>query len=132
MLNDRLLQNLVLAGMLLLAPLLHAGPLPDFEASYELKRGKLRIGTSSIALSTTADGRYLYESHSTPSRLVSWFLKDRLHETSRGTLNAAGVRPDEYHYQRRADKNIVILVKNLDGLNEQETAGESVNEPQSE
>ena len=39
---------------------------------------------------------------------------------------------DEYHYQRRADKNIVILVKNLDGLNEQETAGESVNEPQSE
>ena len=100
MLNDRLLQNLVLAGMLLLAPLLHAGPLPDFEASYELKRGKLRIGTSSIALSTTADGRYLYESHSTPSRLVSWFLKDRLHETSRGTLNAAGVRPDEYHYQR--------------------------------
>jgi hypothetical protein len=100
MLNDRLLQNLVLAGMLLLAPLLHAGPLPDFEASYELKRGKLRIGTSSIALSTTAEGRYLYESRSTPTRLVSWFLKDRLHETSRGTLNAAGVRPDEYHYQR--------------------------------
>jgi sigma-B regulation protein RsbU (phosphoserine phosphatase) len=27
---------------------------------------------------------------------------------------------DEYHYQRRADKNIVILVKNLDGLNRED------------
>lgn len=100
MLSSRRMQTLMLAGMLLLIPLLHAAPLPDFTASYELKRGSLRIGTSSIALSTAADGRYLYESRSTPNRLVSWFLKDRLHETSRGTLTTAGVRPDEYHYRR--------------------------------
>jgi len=100
MLNVPRIRTLMLAGMLLLAPLLHAAPLPDFNASYELKRGSLRIGTSTIALSTDTAGRYLYESHSTPSRLVSWFLKDRLHETSRGTLNASEVRPDEYHYRR--------------------------------
>ena len=100
MLNDRILRYLVLTGMLLLAPLLHAAPLPDFEASYELTRGSLRIGTLSTSLSTDARGRYRYESRSTPTRLVAWFLKDRLQETSRGTLNADGVRPDEYHYQR--------------------------------
>jgi len=94
------MQTLMLAGMLLLAPLLQAAPLPDFTASYELRRGSLRIGTSTIALSTDAAGRYLYESRSTPSRLVSWFLKDRLHETSRGRLSSTGVRPDEYHYRR--------------------------------
>lgn len=100
MLSKRIVQTLLLTGTLLLAPLLYAAPLPDFEASYALMRGNLRIGTSTIALSTTADGRYLYESRSTPTRLVAWFLKDHLHETSRGTLNATAVRPDEYHYQR--------------------------------
>jgi len=100
MLNDRILQTLVLAGTLLLAPLLHAAPLPDFEASYELSRGSLRIGTSTVTLSSDADGGYLYESRSIPTRLVAWFLKDQLHETSRGTLSATVVRPDEYHYQR--------------------------------
>lgn len=100
MLNGRILQHLVLAGTLLLAPLLHAASLPDFEAVYIVKRGGLRIGTTSIALTTASDNRYLYETRSTPTRLVSWFLTERLHETSRGTLNAAGVRPDEYRYQR--------------------------------
>lgn len=100
MLNGRILQHLVLAGTLLLAPLLHAASLPDFEAIYKVKRGGLRIGTTSIALTTASDNRYLYETRSTPTRLVSWFLAERLHETSRGTLNAAGVRPDEYRYQR--------------------------------
>jgi len=100
MLNKYILKNLVLAGTLLLAPLLHAAPLPDFEASYELKRGSLRIGTSSIALSTDDRDNYRYESRSTPTRLVAWFLKERLHETSNGSLNTTSVRPDKYHYQR--------------------------------
>lgn len=101
MLNNHLVHYLLLAGTLVLAPLLHAAPLPDFEAGYELKRGSLRIGSSSIALTTDADGRYTYESSSTPTALVAWFLKDRLHETSRGSLSASGVvQPDEYHYQR--------------------------------
>jgi len=94
-----------LPGFLLLtaafaATALQAATLPDFEASYILKRGNLRIGTTTIALQTAADGTYLYESHSWPSRWVSWLLKDQLHESSRGSMTPAGVRPDKYHYLR--------------------------------
>ena len=78
----------------------YAAPLPDFSASYELRFGSLRIGTSEISLENDADGSYRYESRSTPTPLVSWLLKDRLHETSIGTLADSGVRPDEYHYER--------------------------------
>lgn len=94
-----------LSGMLLLtaalaATVLHAAPLPDFAATYILKRGNLRIGTSTIALQTEVDGGYLYKSHSWPSRWLSWLLKDQLHESSRGHMMPAGIRPDKYHYLR--------------------------------
>lgn len=95
--------GLTLVTLLLLALPLHfaaAAALPDFDASYELQLGSLRIGTSTIRLENGAGGSYLYESRSTPAKLVSWLFKDRLHETSRGTLSDAGVRPDEYHYDR--------------------------------
>jgi Protein of unknown function (DUF3108) len=94
---------LTLTCLLLAASLCGAVPaaqLPDFSASYELRLGSLRIGTSSIRLENRADGSYLYESSSTPTPLVSWLLKDKLHETSIGTLTDNGVRPDEYHYSR--------------------------------
>lgn len=77
-----------------------AAPLPDFQASYALHFGSLRIGSMSIELETGADGTYRYESRSTPLKLVSWLIKDNLHETSSGTLSESGVRPREYHYER--------------------------------
>jgi hypothetical protein len=77
-----------------------AAPLPDFSASYEIRLGSLRIGTSTISLENGTDGSYEYESHSTPIKLVSWLFKDKLHEISRGTLGETGVRPDTYHYNR--------------------------------
>lgn len=82
------------------APALQAATLPEFEAAYELKRGSLHIGTSTIALSRESGERYRYESRSTPTRLVSWFIKDKLHEISQGTISESSVRPDEYHYRR--------------------------------
>jgi len=95
--------GLTLTCLLLAASLCSAvvaTPLPDFSASYELRLGSLRIGTSSISLENGANGSYRYESHSTPTPLVSWLLKDRLQETSTGTLTGDGVRPDQYDYDR--------------------------------
>jgi len=82
----------------------HATPLPDFSASYELRLGSLRIGTSTTSLENGAGGSYVYESRSIPIKLVSWLFKETLHETSKGTLAGAGVRPDTYQYLRSGGK----------------------------
>jgi hypothetical protein len=95
--------GLTLSCLLLAACLgaaVHAAPLPDFSASYELRLGSLRIGTSHLSLENGAGGSYVYEASSAPVELVSWLFRQALHETSRGTLAGAGVRPDSYHYLR--------------------------------
>jgi Protein of unknown function (DUF3108) len=99
--------RLTLPCLLLAASLcgaVHAAPLPDFSASYELRIGSLRIGTSTVSLENRPDDGYRYESHSTPTPLVAWLLRDKLHETSTGTLTGDGVRPDQYHYNRSGGK----------------------------
>jgi len=77
-----------------------AAPLPDFKATYELSRGSMKIGNSTIELDTGKNGSYTYRSRSWPVRWVAWFLKDKLYETSKGTITESGIRPDSYHYQR--------------------------------
>jgi len=93
------LSLLLLAGSLLTIAAM-AAPLPDFVASYTLEQHSLRIGTASIALHTDARGQYLYEFHSWPNRWIAWFADNELHESSRGKLDASGIRPHQYHYQR--------------------------------
>jgi len=96
------------ASLLLLATLLcsalQAAPLPSFEATFELKRGNMRIGTSRMSLTTGDDGGYQFESRNWPVRWVSWFLKDKLYEISRGQMDATGLRPDHYQYRRTGGK----------------------------
>ena len=102
-----LITRLILTCLFLAASLsgaVRAGPLPDFSASYELRLGSLRIGTSTVSLENLPDGGYRYESRSTPTPLVAWLLRDKLHETSSGTLTGDGVRPDQYHYSRSGGK----------------------------
>jgi len=96
------LSMLWLTGSLLIlaAMAAMAAPLPDFEASYTLEQHSLRIGTASITLHTDAQGQYLYEFHSWPNRWIGWFTDNELHESSRGTLDTSGIRPQQYHYQR--------------------------------
>jgi hypothetical protein len=99
--------RLTLPCLLLAASLcgaVHAAPLPDFSASYELRIGSLRIGTSTVRLENRPDDGYRYESRSTPTPLVAWLLKDKLHEISSGTFASNGVRPDQYHYSRSGGK----------------------------
>jgi hypothetical protein len=99
MLKKWLSALLLLAGLIANTILL-AGELPDFEASYILKRGSLHIGSSNIEFRSSNDGSYVYESHSWPTRWVAWLLKDRLHESSRGNIIGDSLRPDAYHYLR--------------------------------
>ena len=95
------LRIVLLFPLLLLTGNTDAAPLPpDFRASYELTRGSMKIGNSSIELSTGRNGSYTYRSRSWPVRWVAWFLKDKLDETSRGQITAQGIRPERYHYQR--------------------------------
>jgi hypothetical protein len=100
MLTNRLKKTLLFMTAMLLSSILRAAPLPDFEASYQLQRGNLNIGTSTISLANKANNGYLYESRSLPARWASWLFKDNLFETSRGHIIDNQVRPDHYHYQR--------------------------------
>jgi hypothetical protein len=96
----KLLSGLLLSAVVAASTTLSAARLPDFEASYILKRGSLRIGSSNIEFRSGDDGSYVYESRSWPTRWVAWLLKDRLQESSRGDIIADGLRPDTYHYLR--------------------------------
>ena len=100
MLTDTIKESLLVLAAMLLSSVLHAAPLPDFEASYQLKRGNLRIGTMVVELKTAIDGSYQYESRSWPARWASWLFKDKLLETSHGHIIDGQVRPDRYHYRR--------------------------------
>ena len=100
MLTVTLKKTLLLMTAILLSSALHAAPLPDFNASYQLKRGNLHIGSMVVKLKTGTDGSYQYESRSWPARWASWLFKDKLFETSHGHIIKGQVRPDRYLYQR--------------------------------
>jgi Protein of unknown function (DUF3108) len=100
MLKRPIAHALLFAAALFAAGARAAVEVPNFKATYELSRGSMKIGNSSIELSNGANGSYTYKSRSWPVRWVSWFLKDKLYETSRGRITADGIRPDNYHYQR--------------------------------
>jgi Protein of unknown function (DUF3108) len=81
-------------------PALQAASLPSFDATFQIMRGSLRLGTTEVSLSVEGDGVYRYESHTWPSSWISWLLNEDLRELSRGIIEAAGIRPLFYHYQR--------------------------------
>jgi hypothetical protein len=96
---NKLLIPLLLPALLLGGDVAASMP-PDFKASYEVTRGSMKIGNSTIELTTGSNGAYTYKSRSWPVRWVAWFLKDKLNETSKGKITRNGIRPDSYHYQR--------------------------------
>jgi hypothetical protein len=74
--------------------------LPAFKATYELTRGSMKIGNSTIELSTSGNGSYTFKSRSWPVNWMAWFLKDKLYETSSGRFTENGIRPEQYYYLR--------------------------------
>ena len=127
MLTDTPKKSLLMMTAILLSSILHAAPLPDFEASYQLKRGNLTIGTSSISLVNKSDNEYLYESRSSPARWASWLFRDKLFESSRGHIIDNRVRPDHYHYQRTGGsrEREAILSFNWDDMTVENNVQES-------
>jgi hypothetical protein len=89
-----------LLGCLLELPALQAASLPSFEATFQIMRGSLRLGTTEVSLTVEENGDYRYESHTWPSSWISWLVKEDLRELSRGIMDHAGIRPLFYHYQR--------------------------------
>lgn len=85
---------------LLLSPPASAAPeLLPFIADYKLKRAGVSIAKARFSLSADADtGRYIYESHTTSSRWLSWLSQDDLHERSVMVLDDNGIHPIEYRY----------------------------------
>jgi len=92
------------AGWLLASVLafssLQAATLPSFDATFQIMRGSLRLGTTEVSLTVEGNGDYRYESHTWPSSWISWLLNEDLRELSRGIMDHAGIRPLFYHYQR--------------------------------
>jgi predicted acetyltransferase len=78
-------------------------PLPDFEARYRLSYENFRVGEARYRLAHTAD-TFLYESHSQPVGLASWFRKDRVTERSTWVWHEQWIRPLSYQYQRRGGR----------------------------
>ena len=89
-----------LLACVLQAPALQASSLPSFPATFQIMHESLRLGTTELTLTVEGNGEYRFESHTWPSRWISWLRKEDLRELSRGVMDHAGIRPLFYYYQR--------------------------------
>jgi hypothetical protein len=102
--NRQRLTAVWLLGCVLSAPALQAASLPSFDAGFRIMNGSLRLGTNEVSLTVNESGDYRYESHTWPSRWISWLLKQDLREVSRGVVDHAGIRPLRYEYRRTGSR----------------------------
>jgi len=79
-------------------------PLRPFEIDYEISRSGLTIITMKRRLLQTGTDEYRFESHSRPTKTISWLIKDRITEHSRWQYQQQHLRPLHYHYQRSGGK----------------------------
>lgn len=70
----------------------------SFHARYDLSVGALKLGTMERTLAVAADGSYHFESHMQTSGLAALFRRERVSETSRGTLVDGRYVPLHYAY----------------------------------
>lgn len=74
--------------------------LSAFEVDYEISRNGLVIIEMKRRLIQLSDGHYRYESKATPSKIISWLIKDRISETSYWHYYQSQPRPLHYQYIR--------------------------------
>jgi hypothetical protein len=98
----RLLPALLLCC--LLAETLPAASVPDFEATYRIKRAGLTLGSTRLAFRADAEGGYSYRSTSGVGGFLSWLHKEHVRESSHGRMLAEGIRPDVYRFLRTGDR----------------------------
>ncbi|HGX93180.1 MAG TPA: DUF3108 domain-containing protein [Candidatus Tenderia sp.] len=80
-----------------------AQPVP-FTAVYLLTSGPLTLGKMTRTLSLSAEGHYIYNSHSKPIGYAKWFVSTELRERSEWILHDGQPRPLSYRYDRTGDK----------------------------
>jgi hypothetical protein len=89
-----------------------AGPvIPSFEASYSIERAIFDVGRIQLRFQADPSGNYVYESVTEVAGFISWFRDDRVEESSRGLMDASGIYPDHYRFERiggKADKQAEV------------------------
>jgi hypothetical protein len=84
---------------------IQAGPvIPSFEASYRIERSIFDIGRIQLQFYLSPADNYVYNSITEVAGFIAWFRDDRVEETSRGRMNASGIYPGHYRFERSGGK----------------------------
>ena len=75
-----------------------------FEASYTLKKGGVPVAEVKRQLRKTDDNLYIFESHSKPIGIATFFVKDIIVERSEWQYIHNHFQPQRYSYQRTGGK----------------------------
>jgi hypothetical protein len=78
--------------------------IPSFEASYRIERSIFDIGRIQLQFYLSPAGNYVYNSITEVAGFIAWFRDDRVEETSRGRIDASGIYPDHYRFERIGGK----------------------------
>jgi hypothetical protein len=122
-----------LSGLLCLllgsAGSIQAGPLiPSFEASYRIERSVFDIGRIELQFHLSPAGNYVYDSITEVAGFIAWFRDDRVVETSRGRMDANGIYPDDYRFERiggKGHKRVAVRFDWISGQVENSVDGNS-------
>ncbi|MBI1195684.1 MAG: DUF3108 domain-containing protein [Gammaproteobacteria bacterium] len=93
-----ILLPLLLCLVTVAAPAVAEAALPEFQASYTLRRNGVVVGEMKLELSRMPDGSYRYSSVSRATGLIAWFYGGRVEEYSIWRMVDDRPRPLEYHY----------------------------------
>lgn len=80
--------------------------LAEFDARYEVKRGRFEVAGARMSLQRTQDGIFRFTSQSEAVGMLAWFMDDVISEESIFRMTDDGFRPVSYKYRHRnSDKN---------------------------
>jgi hypothetical protein len=63
-------------------PAVQAIPQPSFEATFQIIRGNLRLGTTGLTFIVAGNGHYRFEPHAWPGSGIAWRVKENVRELS--------------------------------------------------
>lgn len=78
--------------------------IPEFSATYVLKKGPMELAEMERRLSKQPDGGYHFYTHSKPIGIAKWFTNNTLTEESFWHYEGEHLRPQKYIYDRKGSK----------------------------
>jgi hypothetical protein len=72
--------------------------LSPFEASFQVSRNGLLLGTMDMRFTLDERGAYTYTGHTRPGELIGLFITEQVHESSEGSYQNARIKPLRYRY----------------------------------